>query len=85
MALPIWGIFMKKVLENGKLGVTLEDRFEIPYDYRDKENEDGCMNLTNGEEFLEDFTDEEEKASRGAPDKKVVELEKDEDDFIENN
>lgn len=85
MALPIWGIFMKKVLANGTLGVTLDDKFEIPYDYRDKENEDGCMNLTNGEEIFEDLTDEEEMASRGARAKKVVELERDEDDFIENN
>ena len=30
MALPIWGIFMKKVLEDGKLGVTKEDQFVIP-------------------------------------------------------
>lgn len=30
MALPIWGIFMKKVLEDGKLGVTLNDRFTEP-------------------------------------------------------
>ncbi len=33
MALPIWGIFMKNVLENGKLGVTLNDKFEIPSGY----------------------------------------------------
>lgn len=30
MALPIWGIFMKKVLEDGTLGVTKEDKFTIP-------------------------------------------------------
>lgn len=30
MALPIWGIFMKKVLEDGTLGVTKEDQFTIP-------------------------------------------------------
>lgn len=30
MALPIWGIFMKKVLEDGTLGVTKEDQFAIP-------------------------------------------------------
>ncbi len=30
MALPIWGIFMKKVLEDGTLGVTKEDQFTVP-------------------------------------------------------
>ena len=30
MALPIWGIFMKKVLEDGTLGVTEDDRFIAP-------------------------------------------------------
>ncbi len=30
MALPIWGIFMKKVLDDGTLGVTKEDKFAIP-------------------------------------------------------
>ena len=30
MALPIWGIFMKKVLEDGTLGVTKEDQFSVP-------------------------------------------------------
>lgn len=29
-ALPIWGLFMQKVLKNGKLGVSSEDRFSIP-------------------------------------------------------
>ena len=29
-ALPIWGIFMQKVLKNGKLGVTTQDQFSIP-------------------------------------------------------
>ena len=29
-ALPIWGLFMQKVLKNGKLGVTPEDRFSVP-------------------------------------------------------
>ena len=84
MALPIWGIFMKKVFENGSLGLSLNDHFEIPYGYVDKEDEDGCMNLTNGEEFFDMLTDEEEAAERGAP-TKVVELDKDEEDFIENN
>ena len=30
MALPIWGIFMKKVLEDGTLGVTKYDQFVAP-------------------------------------------------------
>ena len=30
MALPIWGIFMKKVLENGTLGISETDRFIAP-------------------------------------------------------
>lgn len=29
-ALPIWGLFMQKVLKNGKLGVTSQDRFNVP-------------------------------------------------------
>ena len=35
VALPIWGIYMKKVLDDGKLGVTLNDRFMVPQDYDD--------------------------------------------------
>ena len=30
MALPIWGIFMKKVLADGTLGISEADRFEAP-------------------------------------------------------
>ena len=30
MALPIWGIFMKKVIEDGTLGITLDDKFMSP-------------------------------------------------------
>lgn len=29
-ALPIWGLFMQKVLKNGKLGVTPQDGFDVP-------------------------------------------------------
>lgn len=29
-ALPIWGLFMQKVLEDGTLGVTSDDRFIVP-------------------------------------------------------
>ena len=30
MALPIWGIFMKKVIEDGTLGISLDDKFMSP-------------------------------------------------------
>ena len=30
MALPIWGIFMKKVLEDGTLNISESDKFEAP-------------------------------------------------------
>ncbi len=30
MALPIWGIFMKKVLKDGSLGISEADRFVAP-------------------------------------------------------
>lgn len=30
MALPIWGIFMKKVLKDGTLGISETDRFIAP-------------------------------------------------------
>lgn len=30
MALPIWGIFMQKVLEDGTLGISQDDKFQIP-------------------------------------------------------
>ena len=30
MALPIWGIFMKKVLADGSLGISESDRFVAP-------------------------------------------------------
>lgn len=30
MALPIWGLFLQKVLKNGKLGVTTQDKFSVP-------------------------------------------------------
>ena len=30
MALPIWGIFMQKVLRNGNLGISETDRFTPP-------------------------------------------------------
>ncbi len=33
MALPIWGIFMKKVLDDGTLGVTKEDQFIKPHGF----------------------------------------------------
>jgi len=30
MSLPTWGIFMKKVLADGTLGITANDKFEVP-------------------------------------------------------
>lgn len=30
MALPIWGIFMNKVLKDGTLGVSANDKFVAP-------------------------------------------------------
>ena len=30
MALPIWGIFMNKVLEDGTLGITGDEKFTAP-------------------------------------------------------
>ncbi|MDR2563706.1 MAG: transglycosylase domain-containing protein [Prevotellaceae bacterium] len=30
MALPIWGLFMKKVMSDKSLGISAEDKFEIP-------------------------------------------------------
>ena len=33
-ALPIWGIFMKKVLEDGSLGVTKYDKFIPPQGFK---------------------------------------------------
>lgn len=32
-ALPIWGLFMKKVFADGTLGVSLSDTFEMPSDF----------------------------------------------------
>ena len=41
MALPIWGIFMKKVLEDGTLGVTVYDQFVAPQGFSLNLNCDG--------------------------------------------
>lgn len=30
MALPIWGIFMQKVIEDGTLGISHDDKFISP-------------------------------------------------------
>jgi hypothetical protein len=30
MALPVFGMFIKKIYENGTLGITQEDVFEVP-------------------------------------------------------
>ena len=41
MALPIWGIFMKKVMEDGTLGVTPYDQFVAPQGFSLNLNCDG--------------------------------------------
>ncbi len=55
MALPIWGIFMKKVLANGKLGVSESDRFIAPAGVSLNLNCDGSDN-----DSVETDTDDEE-------------------------
>ena len=40
-ALPIWGIFMKKVIDDGTLGVTKYDTFEVPHGFNIDLNCDG--------------------------------------------
>lgn len=34
MALPIWGIFMKKIMEDGSLGITKYDTFTVPQGFK---------------------------------------------------
>ena len=48
MALPIWGIFMKKVLEDGTLGVTQYDKFAVPQGF------DLQLNCTGADSDTED-------------------------------
>ncbi len=51
MALPIWGIFMKKVIEDGTLGVTKYDKFAVPQGFDanlDCDGSDSDMNSTSG-------------------------------------
>lgn len=45
MALPIWGIFMKKCINDGTLGLSSEDVFEAPADFE--------VNLDCGEDIIE--------------------------------
>lgn len=40
-ALPIWGMFMKKVIDDGTLGVTKYDTFEVPHGFNIDLNCDG--------------------------------------------
>lgn len=40
-ALPIWGLFMKKVIDDGTLGVTKYDTFEVPHGFNIDLNCDG--------------------------------------------
>lgn len=50
MALPIWAIFMKKVWADKTLGVTPDDKFNRPSDWKD-----GCSNLKGlGEGYGDD-------------------------------
>ena len=47
MALPIWGIFMKKVLDDGTLGVTKYDEFIAPQGFS------ANLNCTGSDEDLD--------------------------------
>ncbi|UWX59697.1 transglycosylase domain-containing protein [Chryseobacterium oranimense] len=50
MALPIWAIFMKKVWADKSLGITPDDKFTRPSDWKD-----GCSNLKGlGEGYGDD-------------------------------
>lgn len=58
MALPIWGIFMKKVLEDGTLGVTKYDSFAVPQGFNaslDCDGSDADINKTTTEESFFDM------------------------------
>ena len=46
MALPIWGIFMKKVFDNGTLGVSKNDVFTAPQGF------DLNLNCSGGDEDM---------------------------------
>lgn len=54
MALPIWGLFMQKVMEDGTLGVTAQNRFIAPAGVRFNMDCDGSDNDATGEENKDD-------------------------------
>ncbi len=58
MALPIWGIFMKKVIDDGTLGVTKYDMFQAPKGFDanlDCDGSDDDMNRTSEPESFFDM------------------------------
>lgn len=55
MALPIWGIFMKKCLADPSLGISEEDRFAVPSNFN--------MNLVCDEDIRAASTGETEQNS----------------------
>ncbi len=58
MALPIWGIFMKKVLDDGTLGVTKYDTFAVPQGFSanlDCDGSDADINKSANEESFFDM------------------------------
>ena len=57
MALPIWGIFMKKVISDGTLGVTKYDMFQAPQGFSADLNCDGSDQDMNKESETESFFD----------------------------
>ncbi len=57
MALPIWGIFMKKVIDDGTLGVTKYDTFAAPQGFNAELNCDGSDNDINASNQNESFFD----------------------------
>ena len=57
MALPIWGIFMKKVIEDGTLGVTKYDMFQAPQGFSANLDCDGSDEDIKGSSSEESFFD----------------------------
>ncbi|MCI1778828.1 MAG: transglycosylase domain-containing protein [Bacteroidales bacterium] len=59
MALPVWGIYMKKVLADGTLGISVDDKFEVPKNFNvelDCSGDDSESGEKNGgENYFEDF------------------------------
>lgn len=58
MALPIWGIFMKKVLDDGTLGVTVYDTFAAPQGFDVNLNCDGSDDDIAASSSNDSFFDE---------------------------